>query len=196
MQVDAIIARQIHDLRKACAYTLDELATRSGISRSMISLIERQETSATATTLNRLAGALGVTLADLFSDKSEASARHPLLRREAQQLWADPESGYIRRQISPPNLPSPIELVEVFFPAGQSVVFGSLAHNNASYHQQIWMLEGEMEITLGDDQWQIQAGDCLALMPGSHILFCNRGHSPARYLVALAAACTPPRRTL
>lgn len=194
MQIDAMIARHIRELRKACGYTLDELAARSLVSRSMISLIERQQTSATAATLNRLAGALGVTLADLFVDKSKTPEQQPLSRRETQQLWTDPESGYVRRQVSPTGFLAPIELVEVLFPAGQSVVFGNIVPKEAGYHQQIWMLEGEMEITLDDVQWQLRAGDCLAMILGPHSLFRNRSRSPARYLVALATAATSSRR--
>ena len=49
MDVDALIARRVRSLRKAGGYSLDPLAQISGVSRSTISLIERHETSPTAT---------------------------------------------------------------------------------------------------------------------------------------------------
>lgn len=194
MCVDTIIASHIHDLRKACGFTLDQLAERSGVSRSMISLIERQETSATAAVLNRLALALGVTLADIFVDHRASPESQPLARYAEQTVWTDPESGYVRRQISPTRYPSPIELVEVLFPAGQTAMFEGIAKAGPVYHQQLWMLEGEMEVALGDDRWQLRAGDCLAMTPGAHICFSNRKHTPARYLIALTPLPSPARR--
>lgn len=194
MCIDVLIARHIRDLRKARGFTLEQLARRSGVSRSMISLIERQETSATAVVLDRLAGALGVPLAELFTDKHEPSERQPLVRRAAQPVWSDPESGYVRRQISPARYPSPIELVEVIFPAGQTVIFGGITKSDPDYHQQLWMLAGEMEIALGDDSWQMLAGDCLAMTPGAPIRFSNHGRDPARYLLALTRLPYPGGR--
>ncbi|MBE0628354.1 MAG: helix-turn-helix transcriptional regulator, partial [Burkholderia vietnamiensis] len=60
------IARRVRDLRTLRGYTLDTLAARSGVSRSMISLIERASASPTAVVLDKLAAGLGVSLAALF----------------------------------------------------------------------------------------------------------------------------------
>src|SRR4051794_38626061 len=64
--LDHRIAARARDLRAARGLSLEALAERSGVSRSMISLIERGESSATAVVLERLATGLGVTLAALF----------------------------------------------------------------------------------------------------------------------------------
>ena len=61
-QVDATIAERLKGLRGLRALTLDELAGRSGVSRAMISRIERGEASPTAQLLSRLCAALDVTL--------------------------------------------------------------------------------------------------------------------------------------
>ena len=193
MDVDALIANRVRDLRKARGYTLDELATSSGVSRSMISLIERQETSPTAVVLNRLADALGVTLASLFSDEPGRAAEQPLARLSEQAIWKDPESGYTRRNVSPSGYASPIELVEVSFPPGKSVAFEN-AMRNVAAHQQVWMFEGEMEVTVGDRTWQLRAGDCLAMALEGQIVFRNPSRKPARYAVALATLPFNSRR--
>ena len=54
------IARCVRDLRATRGLTLDALATRSGVSRSMISLIERGESSPTAVVLEKIATGLGL----------------------------------------------------------------------------------------------------------------------------------------
>src|SRR5687768_5647283 len=103
------LATRLRDLRAENGLTLDGLAERTGVSRSMISLIERGESSPTAMVLDKLAGGLGVTLASLFAEKGSAGAS-PLAHRADQRVWRDPDSGYLRRNLSAPGFPSPIEL--------------------------------------------------------------------------------------
>ncbi|MFC3533319.1 helix-turn-helix domain-containing protein [Vogesella facilis] len=186
MNLDTLLAKRIRSLRKSRGYALETLAELSGVSRSMISLIERAETSATATVLGKLADALGVSLASLFSEETAEKAVSPLARSEAQPVWQDPASGYLRRQLSPPGYGTPIELAEVIFMPGQSVTFDN-AMRSIVTHQQIWMLAGEMHITVEGQTWQLQPGDCLAMTLGQQIVFHNPTSSSARYLVALSA---------
>ncbi|WP_233848936.1 helix-turn-helix domain-containing protein [Paraburkholderia sp. HD33-4] len=193
MNIDALIANRVRDLRKVRGYTLDELAESSGVSRSMISLIERQETSPTAAVLAKLADALNVTLATLFSDESGSAAAEPLARLSQQHVWKDPASGYVRRHVSPGGYASPIELVEVIFPPGKSVAFENVMRSLVT-HQQVWMLEGEMEVTLGDRTWQLQTGDCLAMVLDQPLVFRNSSRKQARYAVALTTRPTNSRK--
>jgi len=78
MDIDNLIAKRIHNLRQKSGYTLSQIAELSGVSRSMISLIERGETSPTAAVLNKLADALGVSLASLFSIESQNTTKQPI----------------------------------------------------------------------------------------------------------------------
>src|SRR5436190_12310832 len=96
------IAERVRELRAAQGLSLDALATKSGVSRSMISLIERGESSPTAAVLEKLAVGLGVTLASLFDATTAAQGpTGPVARREEQPQWKDPASGYVRRNVSP-----------------------------------------------------------------------------------------------
>jgi hypothetical protein len=101
-------------------------------------------------------------------------------------VWSDPASGYVRRNVSPPSV-SPLQLVDVIFPAGQRVAFET-SERDADIHQLVWMIDGVMEIAHGGDHWQLQAGDCLAMRLDAPIAFHNPGAKAARYLVALAGA--------
>jgi transcriptional regulator with XRE-family HTH domain len=185
MNVDALLAKRVRDLRKARGYTLEDLADSSGVSRSSISAIERKETSPTAAVLNRLADALGVTLASLFSDDPRNVEQQPLAQAADQQVWTDPASGYVRRHVSPVHYVSPIELVEVVFPPGRSVAFEGVSRS-AVTHQQVWILEGQMEITVGQTTWSLKQGDCLAMVLDQPLVFRNASPETARYAVALA----------
>ncbi|WP_296946152.1 XRE family transcriptional regulator [uncultured Massilia sp.] len=190
MDINALIARRVRTLRDASGLSLAALAERSGVSRSNISLIERGESSATATVLDKLSAALGVTVASLFERPADAPS--PVSRAAEQPVWTDPGSGYVRRNLSP-ALPAPLQLVEVAFPPGQRVAYETAARD-VDVHQQVWIIEGTMTVTVGDDTWTLAAGDCLAMRLDRPIAYHNRTDAPARYLVALASPSHPSSR--
>lgn len=182
--MDALIAKRLRELRKQRDLSLEQLAERSGVSRSMISLIEREQSSPTAVVLNKLADALGVSMATLFAYEAQEQATPALARYAEQQIWVDPASGYVRRHVSPTGGALSVELVEVIFPPGERVVFDNLLRQ-VEIQQQIWILEGEMQITLNAQRWQLLRGDCLALELGQQIVFFNPTDKPARYALIL-----------
>src|SRR5260370_34163296 len=115
------IAERGRELRAAQGLSLDALASKSSVSRSMISLIERGESSPTAVVLEKLAAGLGVMLAALV-DAPAAAAQGPsgpVARRDDQPQWRDPASGYPRRNGPPPGGPPPVPFVDVHFPPVQ-----------------------------------------------------------------------------
>ena len=181
------IAERVRELRAAKGLSLEALASHSGVSRSMISLIERGESSPTAVVLEKLATALGVMLASLFDTPSAAQApASPVARRADQVQWQDPASGYLRRNISPPGVPQPMQIVEVHFPPGGRVAFET-GVRDARVHQQVWVLEGAIDITVGDAHHALREGDCLAMQLDRPTMFHNPTRKPARYAVVIAS---------
>ena len=180
------VAARLRQLRADHGLTLDELAKQSGVSRSTISLIERAESSPTASVLDKLAASLGVTLAALFAEQERPDAI-PLARRADQPEWRDPATAYLRRNLSPPAFPSPLELVEVTLPPGARVAYDT-ASRLSIVDQQVWLLAGDIEVTVGDRLHRLAAGDCLAMRVDRPISFHNRATEAARYLVALTTA--------
>jgi transcriptional regulator with XRE-family HTH domain len=182
------IAERVRDLRAAQGLSLDALATRSGVSRSMISLIERGESSPTAVVLERLSAGLGVLLASLFD--APAAAAHalsgPVARRDDQPQWQDPASGYVRRNVSPPGVAQPMQIVEVQFPPKGRVAFET-GPRDTRVHQQVWVLEGAIDITLGTERYRLREGDCLAMQLDRPTMFHNPTRKPARYAVVTAS---------
>jgi len=178
------IAARMRDLRAARGLSLEALAERSGVSRSMISLIERGESSPTAALLERLATALGVPLASLF--EAPGPGAEPVARRADQPQWRDPASGYLRRNVSPNRFASPIQIVEVEFPAGARVAFDTGARD-VRVHQQVWVLEGAIEVTVGAECQRLRTGDCFAFLLDGPTAFRNPTRKPARYAVVVVS---------
>jgi transcriptional regulator with XRE-family HTH domain len=182
--INARIAGRLRSLRAARQMTLDGLAARSAVSRSMISLVERGESSATAVVLEKIATALNVPLATLFDDPGAGPS--PVSRTTDRTAWRDPDSGYVRRNISPANFPSPIQIVDVTLPGGARVAYETGARE-VSIHQQIWVQNGRIEVTLGGECHRLSRGDCLAMQLNTPVAFRNRTRKAARYLAILAS---------
>ena len=178
------IADRVRELRSARELSLDVLASKSGVSRSMISLIERGESSPTAVVLDKLARGLGVVLASLFD--APTASPSPLARHADQPCWRDPASGYVRRNVSPASTRQPMRIVEVCFPPGARVAFDNAGHD-AAFYQQVWLLEGAMVITVGADTHNLRVGDCLAMQLDHPTVFHNPTRKPARYAVVIAS---------
>jgi transcriptional regulator with XRE-family HTH domain len=178
------IADRVRTLRAASGLSLEAMATRCDVSRSMISLIERGESSPTAVVLEKLATGLDVPLASLFDVPPVRD--EPVARLDDQPVWRDPQSGYLRRNVSPSGAASPIQIVEVSFPPGAHVAYETGARE-PRVHQQVWVLEGEMVVTVGDETHRLLAGDCLAMLLSQPIAFHNPAAQTARYAVVIVS---------
>lgn len=186
--INARIARRVRELRAAGELSMEALATRCGVSRSMISLVERGETSATAVVLERLATGLGVPLAALFD--APAPAASPLARAADQPMWRDPASGYRRRNVSPPGAGAGVQIVEVEMPAGARVAYDT-GPREPRVHQQVWVLEGRLVLRTGEAEHTLDAGDCLAMTLDAPTAFHNPTRQTTRYAVVLHSEALP-----
>lgn len=181
--INARIAHRVRTLRAELGITLDALAQKCDVSRSMLSLVERGESSPTAVVLEKIASGLGVPLPELFADATAPLS--PLSRREDRVSWRDPQSGYVRRPISPANYPSLIQITEVALPAGARVAYDNGARE-ISIHQQVWVQEGSVDVTVGKVTHELKEDDCLAMQLNEPTAFHNRTKKPARYIVVVA----------
>ena len=182
--INARIARRVRGLRAELGMSLDALSAKCAVSRSMLSLVERGEASPTAVVLEKIATGLGVPLAAVFDDAGAPAS--PVSRRAERVPWRDPQSGYVRCNISPANFPSPIHITEVVLPAGTRVAYetGSRA---VPVYEQIWVQQGSIEVTLGRVAYRLGANDCLAMALTEPVTFRNRTRRPARYIVVVAS---------
>ena len=187
-ELNGRIAARVRELRSKRRLSLEELATRSGVSRSMISLVERGESSPTAVVLEKLATGLGVMLATLFDEPQSAAAAvaDRVSRRKDQPEWKDSASGYVRRNVSPAGTVQPMQIVEVHFPPGRRVAFETGARE-VPMHQQVWVLEGAIDVTVGTERHRLRQGDCLAMQLDAPTMFHNPTRKPTRYAVVVAS---------
>lgn len=181
--LDGQLALRIRVEREGRGWSLDELGQRSGVSRAMISKVERQESSPTAALLGRLSAAFGLTLSQLLAraEQGQGGAVH---RRREQQAWRDPETDFERRTLTPPGAATPLELVAAELPPGAAISYPAAAFNMIE-DQQIVVLSGRLRFTQGAMTHELSAGDCCRLGPPADCRFENAGSATCRYMVAV-----------
>ncbi len=178
--LDQRLAARLQAEREQRGWSVAELAAKSGVSRAMISKIERGEANPTASLLVKLAAAFGLPLSLLLARAEGEASR--LARARDQQGWQDPESGYRRRAVSPPS-DGLLQLTEVELPPGARVSFPAAAYT--FIHQQIWILDGALTFYEGATVQRLAAGDCLSIGPPVDHTFENATKRVCRYLVVV-----------
>ena len=179
--IERRIAQRLWSLRAERGWTLDALASKTGISRATLSRLERGELSPTAIMLNKLCAQYGWTASRLMA---EAEGGPPSLVRMAEQItWKDPETGYVRRVLSPPHPNLKGEFVEIWLPAGSSVCYDESPLPGLEHH--LWMLEGVLSLEIEGTAFRLKKGDCVRYVLFGPSQFACASKRPARYLLAL-----------
>lgn len=186
--LDRRLGARVRALRMAGGLTLDTLAGRSGVSRAMLSRVERGASSPTAQLLARIGAGLGVSLGVLVS--GPADEPDPLRRRDDQPVWRDPATGYRRRSVVPAARAGLLDLAEITVPPGASVGFASGPPAGAVQH--VWLLDGLLSVEGAGEAVALAPGDCLLMRDRGPVAFRNPGPEPARYALFLTPGAARP----
>lgn len=181
--VDARLAARLAELRTGRGWSLDELARRSGVSRSTLSRLERGELSPTAALLGRLCAVHGRTMSRLLLEVESEPAL--LVRAERQTVWRDEASGFVRRSVSPPHAGLRGEIVEGTLDAGADVAYDGPPVPGLEQH--VWVLEGAVEITVEGAVHSVRRGDCLRFRLHGPSRFHCPGPERVRYALMIVA---------
>lgn len=176
--IDQRIGARIRAERESRGWSLTDLAEKSGVSRAMIHKVERGESSPTATLLAKLSGAFSLSMSALLARAEMQEGR--LLRAADQPVWIDPQSGYVRRHISPKS-DSPLDLVRIELPPAAEIPMPASAY--MFLQQLIWVLAGKLVFIEGGMRHELHSGDCLELGPPSDCVFKNESSQPCTYAV-------------
>ncbi|MEO0390281.1 MAG: XRE family transcriptional regulator [Pseudomonadota bacterium] len=148
-----LLPTRLKQARRAQGLSLDAVAKLSGVSRSMVSQIERGESSPTIATLWNLTRALQVDFAGLLDE--DAGPRIALLKAAEVPTIAR-GSGCKVRILSPPEEAGAHEVYELRFDAGGSL--DSQPHRRGA-REHLTVITGTLQITSAGDTVTAQAGD-------------------------------------
>jgi len=179
--IEQRIAAHLKQRRIASGLSLADLAERSGVSRAMISKVERSAASPTAALLGRLCNGLGLTLSTLIADAEQSTS--PLARAEEQTQWQDPVTGLIRTMISPGQSDALVEIVRIDLPGGASVKYNPQRY--LRYEQYVLPIKGRLHLKVGEEEYQLGPWDCLLMQTNRPLRFHNQGSTNCRYLVVV-----------
>jgi len=177
--IDARLSERLKALRLDRGWSLDELASRSGVSRATLSRLENSAISPTTSLLSRLCSAYGLTMSRLMHMAEDGFI--PLVRREAQAVWTDATIGFKRRAVSPPAQTLAGEVIEGELGPGTRITYGEAPKPGLEHH--LLLLEGQLEITVGGQSYDLKPGDCLRYQLFGPSAFATPKKSSARYLI-------------
>lgn len=145
-------------MRSQRGWSLEELAAVSGVSRSMLSQVERNETNPTVVVALAIAKALGVSLDDLAHEPDDSSPLEVIRGTDSQYVYRSDESCRIRT-LSPLSAQRELEFYEVGLPPGGEL--RSAPHFTGT-QEFLTVREGKVEVESGDRAVKLEPGDSVA----------------------------------
>jgi transcriptional regulator with XRE-family HTH domain len=155
VRAEVDVGERLRDLRRLRRATLKTIADRAGVSESFLSQVERGRASASIASLRRIAGALGVSVADLFEPGGPPQPR--VLRRDDRPALA---FGILGRKLL--LTPRPLQHLEVF--VGELDVGGSTgteAYAHGDSEELFVVLSGDVQLELGGAVYELEQGDSI-----------------------------------
>jgi transcriptional regulator with XRE-family HTH domain len=173
------VGERVRQLREERGMSLRALASATDFSPSFISQLEHGLVSPSIASMERIAATLGVSLGEFFA--SLAPGEGGLVVRAEERVQVS--SGWSHATIEalgPMRRNTSIEPMLITLAAGGQ----SGKHPTAPRREEFsYLLEGEVELTLGPDTWTLRAGDSATILTGELRRWANHGTLPARILV-------------
>lgn len=175
------LANQLKDLRRDHAWSLDQLADKSGVSRATLSRLEKAEVSPTAHVLGKLCAAYGLPMSRLLMMVEDSFVAH--IPYADQSEWEDPDTGFTRRSVSPLGGPLRGEVLECHLPPDTTVAYDAPPKAGQEHH--LVLLDGALSLTVGGTTHHLTAGDCVRYQLFGASVFETPATRGARYMLVL-----------
>ncbi len=175
------LSERLKSLRKQRGWTLGHLAELSGVSTATLSRLENGEVSPTTDALGRLCAAYNMSLTRLMAQVEVTFS--PVIRRPEQAEWSDPETGFIRRSVSPPAGALAAEILECRLKAGTHLTYERPPVDGQEHY--LVMLDGELKLSLDGQEYALKEGDCMRYQLFGASSFKAGDVTGARYLLVL-----------
>jgi transcriptional regulator with XRE-family HTH domain len=173
----------VHRARIAKGLSLAALEGLSGVSRGMLSKVERGEKQPTLPVACRIAQGLQVSMSQLLG--AETKPRAFVVTRANQRLtFTDPETGFVRELLSSAIESSGMEVVRHIIPARQSS--GNLPPYKIGFQKTVIVEGGRLSVQVGEWQHILEKGDTLTFEPDLPHIFTNAGLEDCSYFLIIA----------
>jgi transcriptional regulator with XRE-family HTH domain len=177
---------RVRELRRRRGLTLEELAGLSGVSRAMISKLERGEKNPTLVVAARLAEGLGVTLSQLAG--MEERREVVVLPRERRMVMRDPQTGFERQLLSPNFVGRSVEFIRNEIP--ENSTSGEFPPHRRGVEEHIVVERGSLRATVGGEEYLLREGDALYFEADVMRRFDNAGEGECSYYLVISSRGT------
>lgn len=173
---------RIRSLRRARQVTLRELAERAGVTESFLSQVEREVTSPSIASVQRIARALDLGIAELFVDEPPLGL---VVRRSERRRIAYPGLNAVDEFLTAGRDGKLQVILTTLEPGGGT---GDEAYTHESDEEVVVVLEGRLELWVGDEHHLLETGDSITHSSRHPHRNRNPGPGPATILFC----STPP----
>jgi transcriptional regulator with XRE-family HTH domain len=176
--IAAAIARNMHALRTRRSWTLDTLATRSGVSKGMLVQIEQARTNPSIATLCRIADALGVSVPRLV-EVDESPPVRIVRAADAAELWHG-LPGSVATLLIGSDSPDLSELWDWRIAPGDA--YDGSTHPPGA-REMLFVLTGTLTLMLAGEPHTIGRGDTVLFRSDRQHRYANMGKAPLRFIM-------------
>jgi transcriptional regulator with XRE-family HTH domain len=188
--VDAVSAgrlgERVRELRRGRGLTLEELAERSGVSRAMISKVERGEKNPTLVVVAKVAEGLETTLSELLG--TEERRKIIVVHRERRMVMRDPETGFERQLLSPSLGRRAVEFIRNIVP--RESTSGEFPPHRRGVEEYVVVEKGRLRAIIGGEEYLLEEGDALYFEADVSHRFDNAGDGECSYYLVIVSKGT------
>jgi transcriptional regulator with XRE-family HTH domain len=177
------LGSRVKELRKRRGLTLEEFAERSGVSRAMISKLERGEKNPTLVVATKLAEGFGVTLSQLVG--MEERREVVVVPREKRMVMRDPETGFERQLLSPSFGGRGVEFIRNVVPQGSTS--GEFPPHRSGVEEYIVVEKGILRAVIEGEEYLLEEGDALYFEADVSHRFDNAGDGECSYYLVIVS---------
>jgi len=177
------LGERVRELRRGRGLTLAGLAELSGVSRAMISKLERGEKNPTLVVAAKLAEGLDVSLSRLAG--MEERREVVVVPRERRMVMRDSETGFERQLLSPNFVGMGVEVISNTIPEGSTS--GEFPPHRRGVEEHIVVEKGTLKATLGGEEYVLKDGDALYFEADVPHRFDNAGKGECSYYLVISS---------
>ncbi len=177
------IGKELKRIRVSQGMTLEELSSKCGYSKALISRVETGSVSPSLTSLMKMVSALGLRLHDIFTSIEQGQAS--VVRKGDERTFfteGKAKMEFLAADIAKKKM----EPIRISAPAGSTSGDKPDVHYGEEF---ICVLNGKLEITTGDQVHKMSAGDSMYVAAGIPHSWRNPGKETAKFI----SIATPPR---
>jgi transcriptional regulator with XRE-family HTH domain len=149
------VCQRVRNLRKSRGWTLEQLSSLSGVSRSMLSQIERGAANPTLGVAYRIAQAFSLSLGDLV-DVGPSGPRIEVVRSGDRSAIFRDDGSCLIRTLSPLRLEKDVEFYELTLKPGAAL---DSAPHYVGTREFVTVTKGDVRVTSGNESNDLGPGD-------------------------------------